>query len=208
MTTLFRIPPAIVLWLRHCTSLALSDIPVDSPRFSLPIGAVSGAHFRSACDHRVTTGGTERDIGGRRVHGAAPIPAPATAPAAQPPLPSPCRDAPTSPLQPPGGRGAALRLGRRSPMAAQVSREVSGWPCGSVHRRALSVALPRTAANAFTTRPIATLQPHQPTLSGLKPLRRPRLSIVCGELIYRTCRISSRFTTVPRPSGKARVSAT
>src|SRR5213076_3496802 len=61
---LFRIPPVIVLWLRHCTSLALSDIPVDSPRFSLPIGAVSGAHFRSACDHRVTTGGTERTSAG------------------------------------------------------------------------------------------------------------------------------------------------
>src|SRR2546422_6127140 len=47
-------------------------------------------------------------------------------------------------------------------MAAQVSRDVSGWPSGSVHRRALSSPCggqPRT----FTIRPIATLQPHQLT---------------------------------------------
>src|SRR5437867_3562743 len=76
------------------------------------------------------------------------------------------------PVQPPGGHGAALRLGRRSPMAAQVSRDVSGWQSWSVHRRALSSPC-RGQPRTFTTRPIATLQPHQPTLSGPKPLRRP-----------------------------------
>src|SRR5207247_2959113 len=50
MTTLFRIPPAIVLRPRHCASVTLSDVRVDFPRSSVVLGTVSVARFHSACD--------------------------------------------------------------------------------------------------------------------------------------------------------------